>query len=149
MKTMLALVTFAAIAAASPLVSASAAEYEVKMLNKGPDGQMWEFSPAFLKIQPGDTVTFTPADKGHNTETSPEIIPEGAEPWKGKLNEPVTVTYDQEGVYAYRCLPHAGLGMVGIIQVGDSTDNLDAVMGAKVPGKGKTRLAELVAQVGS
>ncbi|MBA3518915.1 MAG: pseudoazurin [Rhizobiales bacterium] len=149
MKKILALATFATVGALAPWASATAAEYEVQMLNKGSDGTMWEFSPAFLKIQPGDSVTFVPADKDHNSETTQDLVPEGAEPWRGKLNEAVTVTYETEGVYAYKCLPHAGLGMVGVIQVGDGTDNLDAVMDAKVPGKGKTRLADLVAQVGS
>ena len=131
------------------LTGAYAAEFEVKMLNKASDGRAWEFDPPFLKIAPGDTVTFVPADKGHNSETVQDMVPEGAEPWKGKINETVSVTYEQEGVYVYRCLPHAALGMVGVIQVGESTANLEAATAAKIPGKGKTRAAELAAMVGS
>jgi hypothetical protein len=37
------------------------------------------------------------------------------------------VTFDTEGTYAYNCLPHKALGMVGLILVGDFTVNLDAV----------------------
>jgi pseudoazurin len=135
--------------AGSATSAANAAEYTVKMLNKDSDGQAWQFEPAFLKIAPGDTVTFVPADKGHNSETTEVLVPDGSSPWKGKINENITVKYDQEGVYLYKCLPHAGLGMVGVIQVGDSQANLDAVEGAKLPGKGKVRLAELLGQVGN
>ena len=35
------------------LESAQAAEHEVRMSNKGPDGQAMQFDPAFLKIEPG------------------------------------------------------------------------------------------------
>ena len=63
------------------------------------------------------------------------------------MNQPIKVTYAEEGVYAYKCLPHAGVGMVGVIQVGESAANLDAVKNAKMPGKGKARLAELITQV--
>ena len=148
MRRLVATAVFAAVGVVASSVSASAAEYEVKMVNKGSDGRAWQFEPAFLKIAPGDTVTFVPADKGHNSETLQALVPEGAEPWKGKINQPVKVTYNEEGVYVYKCFPHAALGMVGIIQVGDSTANLDAAAAANLPGKGKARLAELIALVG-
>lgn len=147
MNRMFATFVLAAFAAGTPWTLAFTAEYQVQMSNKDSDGQTWQFEPAFLKIAPGDTVTFVPADKGHNSEATDKTIPQGATPWKGKMNEPIKVTYDREGVYLYKCLPHAGLGMVGVIQVGESTANLDAVKGAKIPGKGKTRVAELIAQV--
>ena len=126
--------------------AASAASYQVQMLNKDSRGETWQFEPAFLKVAPGDTVTFVPADKGHNSETLDGIVPEGAAPWKGSFNQPITVTYTAEGIYIYKCLPHAPLGMVGVIQVGDSASNLDAVSGANFPGKAKTRIAELISQ---
>ena len=37
---------------------ASAANFEVLMLNKGQDGKTMGFSPSFLQVEPGDTVTF-------------------------------------------------------------------------------------------
>ncbi|MBS3651861.1 hypothetical protein KEU06_24950 [Pseudaminobacter sp. 19-2017] len=60
----------------------------------------------------------------------------------------ITVTFDVEGIYGYKCAPHFGMGMVGVIQVGESTANLDAAETAKLPGKAKTRMAELISQVG-
>jgi pseudoazurin len=148
MKRLLSTLHVTGFAMVLPFAGAFAAEFEVQMLNKGTDGQAWQFEPAYLKVAPGDTVTFLPADKGHNSETIISAVPEGAEPWKGKINEPVTITYTQEGIYAYKCLPHAALGMVGVIQVGDSTANLAAAMDTKLPGKGKARLDELTAQIG-
>jgi len=129
------------------LSSAQAADHEVRMLNKGPEGQPMQFDPAFLQIEPGDTVTFLATDKGHNAETILEMIPEGAETWKGKINEEITVTFDQEGIYGYKCMPHFAMGMVGIIQVGDDISNLDSAETARLPGRAAPRMAELMAQM--
>jgi pseudoazurin len=146
MLSLLAAATFAATAAWN---AAFAADHQVQMLNKSPEGVIMQFEPAFLKIASGDTVTFVPADKGHNSESILEMLPEGAEPWKGKINEEVTVTFAQDGLYGFKCQPHFGMGMVGLIQVGESTANLDAAKMAKLPGKAKPRMAELMAQVGA
>ena len=126
---------------------AQSAEHEVRMLNKGPEGQPMQFDPAFLKIEPGDTVNFLATDKGHNSESILEMIPEGAETWKGKINEEISVTFDEEGIYGYKCMPHFGMGMVGIIQVGDDISNLDSAETAKLPGRAKPRMAELIALI--
>jgi pseudoazurin len=122
--------------------SAGAAEFTVNMVNKDSTGRTMQFEPAFLKIEPGDIVHFVPVDKGHDTESL--VVPEGAEGWKGKLSQPVDVTFTVEGLYAYKCLPHIPLGMVGLIQVGDNPSNLAAVQEAKFPGKSKQRIAELL-----
>ena len=55
---------------------ARAAEHEVQMLNKGPEGQRNWFEPALLRIEPGDTVRFVPTDKGHNSASV--VVPDGA-----------------------------------------------------------------------
>src|SRR3546814_2036708 len=64
---------------------AMAAEHTVKMLNRGEAGLM-VFEPAYLPVEPGDTVTFEPTNKGHNAETIPGMVPDGAEAFKGKLS---------------------------------------------------------------
>lgn len=144
---MIRLSAFAAAAALSALMStgAWADEHQVKMLNKDSEGRAMQFEPAFLKIAPGDTVVFVAVDKAHNTESINSAVPEGGETWKGKTNEEVEVTLQAEGLYAYKCLPHQGLGMVGLIQVGESTANLAAVEAVKLPPKAKARMDELVA----
>ena len=68
--------------------TAAADTHQVQMLTKGPTGEMNVFEPAFLKVQPGDTVTFVPGDKGgHNSESMKGLILDGAEGWKGKINK--------------------------------------------------------------
>jgi len=103
-----------------------AAEHVVEMKNSGADGAM-VFEPGFVKAQPGDTVKFVLVDPAHNS-VSVEV-PEGAEGWQGAMNESITVTLDEEGVYVYKCTPHAALNMAGIIQVGDPV-NRDAAKAA-------------------
>jgi len=143
-KSGLGLVMVAMLAAAP----AAAADFEVHMLNKGKDGAM-VFEPASLKVAPGDTVTFIPTDKGHNVETIKGMIPEGAEAFKSKINENYKVTFTAAGVYGVKCTPHYGMGMVGVIQVGDAPANLEAAKGAKNPKKAQERLDAAFAALGN
>jgi len=115
--------------------AAGAAEIEIKMLNKGAEGAM-VFEPSFVKINPGDTVKFLASDKGHNVETIDTMIPEGGKTFVGKMNEEVSVTFDKPGVYGYKCKPHYGMGMVGMIVVGEPT-NADQAKAVTHPGKAK------------
>jgi plastocyanin len=64
MKTLL----LGAVIALATFGSAAAAEVEVKMLDKGTEGMM-VFEPALVKIEPGDTIKFIAANKGHNVES--------------------------------------------------------------------------------
>lgn len=136
----------AALIAALLVGPATAAEFTINMVNKDSTGRTMQFEPAFLKVAPGDVVHFVPVDKGHDTESM--VIPDGATAWKGKLSQPVDVTFTVEGLYAFRCLPHVGLGMVGLIEVGDNTSNLAAVQGFNWPGKAKQRIPELIEEMG-
>src|SRR5690606_12730411 len=106
------------------------------------------FEPAFVKIQPGDTVTFLPTDKGHNVETIKDMIPEGAEAFKSKINETYTVTFDVPGVYGLKCTPHFAMGMVAMVFVGDGNENLDAVKAVKVPKKVGERFEDIYEAAG-
>lgn len=125
---------------------AMAADFEVLMLNKGTDGKTMGFSPSFLHIEPGDTVTFIPVDKGHNAESILGMIPAAADTWKGKLDEQLTVTFTVEGLYGYKCYPHLGMGMVGLIQVGDSRSNMRELLEVRLPPRAQARMAELFAK---
>lgn len=124
---------------------ARAAQHSVKMLNKSPEGQRNWFEPAVLFIEPGDTVQFVATDKGHNSESL--VVPEGGETWKGKLSKDVSATLTVEGLYAYKCLPHFGLGMVGLVAVGDPSVNIAEVESERYPGLSKKVMAELIEQV--
>nr|WP_255648046.1 pseudoazurin [Ensifer sp. IC4062] len=119
--------------------TASAADFEVRMLNKGAEGAM-VFEPAFVKVNPGDSVTFVPTDKGHNVETIKDMIPDGATAFKSKMNETYKVTFDVPGVYGVKCAPHVGMGMVAAVVVGDAPANVEKVKAVKLPKKARERL---------
>ncbi len=127
--------------------AAIAADHQVQMLNKGSDGQLMVFEPAFLKVEPGDTVTFVPTDKSHNAESILGALPDDAEAFKGKINQEVSVTLNAPGLHPVKCTPHFPLGMVALIQVGDDASNLDAVASGKYPGKAGQRMALLLENV--
>ncbi|MCZ0963130.1 pseudoazurin [Paracoccus benzoatiresistens] len=123
-----------------------AAEHEVHLLNMGEAGMM-VFEPAFVKAAPGDVIHFIPTDKSHNVEAIKEILPEGVEPFKSKINEEYTLTMTEPGLYGVKCTPHFAMGMVGLIQVGDAPANLDAAKSAKMSKKARERMDAEIAQV--
>ncbi|MBN9304494.1 MAG: pseudoazurin [Devosia sp. 67-54] len=126
---------------------AGAAEFEVDMLNKGPDGAM-VFEPPLTRVAVGDTVHFVAKDKGHDAQTIPGMLPDGATPIKGQISQDVTVTFTVPGVYGVRCVPHFGLGMVALVLVGDAPPaNLAAAKAVNVPPLAKKRLDPLWAQI--
>ena len=100
-------------------------EHTVKMLNAGDSGTMI-FEPAVIKISKGDTIHFKATDLSHNSASIEGMIPEGAAPWAGVMNQDISVTFDTEGVYVYQCDPHVIMAMVGVIQVGAAV-NMSAV----------------------
>lgn len=124
---------------------AMAADFEIKMMNKGTAGAM-VFEPEFLAVQPGDTINFVPVDKGHNVESIAGMLPDGVEPFKSVMSKPFSLTVTVEGVYGIKCTPHFGMGMVGLIQVG-APSNLDAAKAVPQKGKAATRFADIFAQV--
>ena len=126
---------------------ATAAEtHVVQMLNKHPDDpkQRQVFYPSIVRAEVGDTIQFVSVDKGHNAASIDGMIPEGAEPWKSKINEDFEITVTEEGIYGYQCTPHYGMGMVGLILVGDHSANLDQVLTVKHRGKARQVFDELL-----
>ena len=138
MRKVMSLAAFAVLMSAS---MALAAEVEVKMLNKGAEGLM-VFEPALVKIEPGDTVKFVASDKSHNAESIKGMLPEGAAPFAGKMNEDIVVTFDKAGAYGVKCMPHYAMGMVALVVVG-KPDNLDEAKAVPQSGKAKQVFAAL------
>jgi len=121
--------------------AAYAENHEVMMLNRGDAGAM-VYEPAFLQVAPGDTVTFIPTDRSHNAESIDGMIPEGAEPFSGRINEEITVTFDVEGLYAIRCTPHYAMGMVMTIAVGDEVAMTEGFLEGRIPRTALRRFEE-------
>ena len=125
------------------LSSASyAADIKVEMLNKRADGQIMVYSEDIARVDVGDTITWVPTSKGHNVQFV--TVPEGVEKIKSKNNKEVSFTFEKEGVYLYVCTPHKGMGMIALVIVGDSLENLDSVKKTKMMGKSKKKLKKLV-----
>ena len=97
---------------------ALAQTHEVKMLTRSATAGM-VYEPAYLQIAPGDTVKFVPTQSGHNAATLPELLPEGAQAFKGKINQETEQTFTVPGLYGIQCIPHLAMGMVMLIQVGE------------------------------
>lgn len=144
MKRMM--VVAAALAAMTVAGSAQAADHQIQMLNKGADGTAMVFQPDFVQAEPGDTITFVPTDKGHDASSIKGMIPDGAQPFTGKISQGITVTLDKEGVYGVKCVPHYGMGMVALIVVGKPV-NLKEAEAVKQIGKAKPKFAELFAKI--
>lgn len=132
-KTLFVMSMVSAILTASSGLGLAGDTVEVKLMNKGADRYM-VFEPEIVRIKLGDSVKFVAADKGHNAVSIRGVIPEGAQPFAGKINEEFVVTPAVPGVYGFRCDPHFTLGMVGIIVVGEPT-NLETAKAVKLPGK--------------
>lgn len=145
---MRALISTALVALALNSTAVFAADHEVKMKNVGAAGTM-VFEPAYIKIAAGDTVTFVATDPGHNAETV--AGPAGSASFNTAFKPKTTVTFDKEGVYLYKCMPHAIMAMMALIQVGDAVNKaeiasaVDAQEAAFAMNKG--RLKALFAQV--
>ncbi len=120
--------------------------YTVKMLNKGSGGGMMVFESNILRIKPGDSVTFVPADMGHDAESIPGMAPAGAVPFKGTMSKPITVTFTKPGVYGFKCNPHFSMGMVGLVIVG-SPVNLAQAKAVSLPGRAKQVMNGLLATI--
>lgn len=125
-----------ALIAALLSVPVLSADYEVRMLNSGEEGNM-VFEPAVLEVAVGDTVTFIPQDMGHDSVSV--FTPPGAATWHGKRGKKVSVTINQDGVYLYKCAPHYYYGMFGVIYAG-KLNNL-----AKAKAVAKEHSAKFVA----
>ena len=124
-------------------------QYFIEMWNKDPEDKKRKmvFSEEILVAQPGDLIQFVATDKGHNVEFIDG--PDGVElPKKSKISKDVMITLDEPGVYVYVCTPHASMGMIGIVVVGELTqEGIDAVRDAKVRGKSKKKFEALLAEL--
>jgi pseudoazurin len=123
---------------------AQSRKHVVEMLNKAPDSNERQvFNPPVLQIEVGDSVLFEATDRGHNAESNSDMIPEGSAPWKSKIGEDFEVKFDVPGVYGYHCTPHRSAGMVGLVMVGQvSEDELEIASSVRHRSKAKSRYAD-------
>ena len=120
---------------------AFAADMTIEMLNKDAEGNRQVYSEEVARIDVGDTITWVPTNKGHNIEmvASPNNMK-----LRSKNNKEVQITFEEPGIYYYWCTPHKGMGMIGLVVVGDDTSNKDQIAKAKAIGKSKKKLKKLL-----
>jgi pseudoazurin len=94
-----------------------------------------KYAPLVITIQPGDTVAWENMSS-HDTQSLEGLIPEGAEMWHSQVSENYQRTFFQQGIYVYKCTPHFGAGMGGVIIVGEPV-NLAAIKAVEVKGAAK------------
>lgn len=116
--------------------------HEVRMLNRNASGAM-VYEPAVLRVAPGDSVRFVAASSGHNAASIEGMLPEGAAPFKGGINEEITLTLSAPGVYGVKCTPHFAMGMVMLIVVGDGPLAAEALPEG-LPRRAEARLRDYI-----
>ena len=126
--------------------SVYAEDMTVEMLNKRDDGAKMVYSEDITRIDVGDTITWVPTSKGHNVHFI--AGPDGWDlPKKSKNNKEVAITFDTPGVYLYQCTPHATMGMIAMVIVGDDLSNLDDIKAMKMRGKSKKKMKAILADL--
>ena len=119
----------------------------VEMLNKL-DKRTMVFSQEIVRINPGDTVYWKSTDPGHNVQfISKNGVPDGVEKFKSKVSKDTEFTFTIPGIYAYWCVPHKTLGMIGFVIVGEDLSNLEAIKKVKFIGKSKKIAKTLIAAI--
>lgn len=119
----------------------------VEMLNKL-DKRNMVFSQDIVRINVGDTVFWKATDKGHNVEfISKNGVPEGVGKFKSKIGKDTDYTFTIPGIYAYWCVPHKTMGMIGFVIVEDDLSNLDLIKKVKFIGKSKKLAKTLIAEI--
>ena len=123
---------------------APAAEVTVEMLNRDKAANISNaFKPGLVKIKPGDTVKWVATSPGHNVSFVHGGVPAGVAVFTSGFTKEIAYKFDKPGIYLYRCTPHFGMGMVGLVAVGGDKSNLAAVKAAYVPPMAKKRLEPL------
>ena len=136
-------------ALASAIATGAFAEtHDIRMLNRGENGEVMVFDPASLQIAPGDTVRFVATDRGHNAEAVLEMTPEGADAFKGRINEEIEIIFDTEGLYGIKCAPHYAMGMVMTVAVGEVTEVPEEYLAGRIPPNAMERFVTQIEELG-
>ena len=127
--------------------NALAQDETIEMLNKL-DKETMVYSKKVVRVNVGDTVFWKATDKGHNVEFIKGGVPEGVEKFKSKFNKDTQYTFEIPGIYAYWCVPHKTMGMIGFVIVDNDLSNLDSIKKVKFIGKSKKIAKELITSIG-
>ncbi|WP_192259820.1 plastocyanin/azurin family copper-binding protein [Mesorhizobium caraganae] len=114
---------------------------EIRMQGRDDGSHVW-FDPIGILIKLGQTIRWTNFNPGSSHTTTaynpanlerPLRMPKAAKSWDSDYllpNESFSVTFTEQGVYDYFCIPHEHAGMVGRIVVGEPTHGWTEPVGA-------------------
>ena len=97
-----------------PAFPAGAADSEVKVAN-------FFYRSAYVRVDPGDTVTWRIRDGSNHTMTTRPGAPESFDSGEKEPGSTYEFTFTQPGRYLYTCKIHPRLGQRGVVQVGPDT----------------------------
>ena len=102
------------------------------------------YSVEIARIDVGDTIEWIPENEGHNVEfiAGPEMA---SLPKKSEIDEVHSIIFRMPGVYLYGCTPHANMGMLGLIIVGNDFHNIEKVKKIKLSRVASSVLVRLIA----
>ncbi len=127
---------------------ATAAEVVVETLSRDKATSTGNlFKPILVRVNKGDTVKWVATQSGHNVTFLQGAIPAGVALFTSPFSKDVTFKFEKTGIYLYKCTPHFGMGMVGIVVVGNDKSNLAAVKATYVPPLAKKRLEPVFAEL--
>src|SRR4051812_21943384 len=76
----------------------------------------YQFSPKRINVVVGDVIRWIWVNGSHTTTST--SVPDGANSWSRSINrnnQRFSYTIRRAGTYRYHCIPHAALGMTGVI----------------------------------
>lgn len=142
----------AAVLVSSVLVqqAASAAEVTVQMASFDRMTKVSNvFVPGLVRVNKGDTVKWVSDNAVHNIAFVDGGVPTGVTLFTSTGAKEISYKFEKTGIYLFKCSPHSGIGMVGLVLVGGDKSNLAAVKAAYVPPQAKKRLEPLFAEIES
>ncbi len=101
------------------------------------------YSIEVARINVGDSIEWLPTNEGHNVEFLAGPLVNSLPP-KSKIDERHMVVFSQPGVYLYGCTPHANMGMLGLVVVGNDLHNLESIKQIGLSSIAKSVLRRLI-----
>ena len=95
------------------------AETVVEMLNQQ-GSEMMVFSRKLVHVEQGDSVLWKATDKTHSVAFIKGAIPKGVPLFKSPFNVDGRFVFKVPGIYVYKCVGHYGMGMIGVVVVGQT-----------------------------
>ena len=101
------------------------------------------YSPEVARIDIGDTIEWLPENEGHNVEffAGPNML---SLPKQSEIDEVHSIIFTIPGVYIYGCTPHANMGMLGLVIVGNDFHNIEKINEIKLSRVASSVLKRLI-----